>query len=630
MVQASPPQLNAAVFTGNMTALRQIDPRLSDCVAKLAASSQATLAVTRDGQISFCLAYPAAMTAPGGGSRWLGRTSIPAVRADALLDRFDAGLGNVLLPGIGQGFEVTLLLQRLARCRAVFVWEPDDEAVALCLQLHDWSAAFSEGRLVLLGGPLTALTATLTAWLEAHPGYLCPTRIMMWPWATPPELAEIRAVVQAAYESVEASRARELARLRQQLAETRPREILHRSDGSGVGQSGEGRSVLILSLQPREEVLALGDAIATAMSAAGEQTQYVAVRSAGDVHPLARIRQVTGTDGGLPDRAILLNATRQDVRDVLPDRVSAICWLETHAIPSSGLAGHIDDRDIIAVTHSRGHSRVLQAGIEPARVIVCPWPCLSSSRDPADLAAANRAIDVAIMADLPLASAERFGYDLPTHLQLWSTAVELLESRIDSFTDDQGELILTVAENRLRLKIDDPEVRRPMVETLSTTVANALLWRRLLHVLMQAGVHLAVYGHGWGEVAGGCWRGAMMSMQDRVSVAEQAKLLIHADVTGEVSSAALLAAGSGAVLLARAHPSDRRPGGLHTLFEHHRGMLTFRTAQDLARLTRQLVGDSAYRQRLARQAAETVVSKHTPRARLEVLKSCATSCSATS
>ncbi|HOW70497.1 MAG TPA: glycosyltransferase [Phycisphaerae bacterium] len=630
MVQASPPQLDPTVFNENLAALQRTEPQLAERVAGLARVIQAASGVTRDGQISFRVGCSRPDGRPSSREQWLGRTSIPAVRAAALLDRFDAGLGNVLLPGLGQGYEATLLLQRLARCRAVFVWEPEEGVLVLGLRLHDWAAAIAERRLVLLGGPVATLTTTLVNWFNVHPGHLCPTRILMWPWAAPPELAEIRAAVQAAYEIVEQARVLETSRIRQQLAEALSAVAVHDPAGGGTHVTGGRTSALVLSLQPRDEVLALGDVLAAALSTAGEQAEYVAVRSAADVHSLARIRRIAGIPGGPPGQAILLNTTRQEVRDVLPEPIPAISWLETHAIPASGLAGQIGDRDLIAVTHARGYARALEAGIEPGRLKVCPLPCLAIPSDPAGLANADRPIDVVIMTDLPLTGAERFGYSLPTHLQLWGTAIELLGAGIDGFTDEQGESVLAAAEKRLGLRIDDLEVRRPMLEILSTTVANALLWRRLFRALVQAGVKPAVCGHGWSDVAGHCWQGPMTSLRDRARIAGQAKLVIHADVTGELSHAALLAVGSGAVLLARAHPSDRRPGGWHTLFEPDRSMLTFRREQELTRLVRRLIGDSAGRRSLARLAAEAVKSQHTPEARLVALRSSASSCSSSS
>ena len=507
MDQASPPQVNPAVFTENLAALTRIEPPLADRVARLATSVEALPAMTRDGQISFRIAGVTPDGAPGSTAQWFGRTSIPAVRASALLDRFDAGLGNVLLPGLGQGYEATLLLQRLAPCRAVLVWEPDEQVVMLALRLHDWAAAIADERLILLGGALPDLTTTLVNWFAVHPGHLCPTRILMWPWATPPELAEIRTAVQIAYERVEQLRAQEISRIRQQLGETKPPAAAGNADRLGTGETGRRPATVILSLQPRDEVLALGDALTAAESASGGTATCIAVRSAGDLHSLARIRRMANMAGGPPGLAILLNATRHDVHDVLPDNIPAVSWLETHAIPSSGFARQVGDGDVVAVTHSRGHARALQAGIPAAKLVVCPLPCLSVSAEAAALANADRPIDVVIMSDLPLTNAERFGYNLSTHVQLWTTAIELLEQRIETFADEQGETILTTAEKRLGLRMDDPEVRRPILENLSTTVANALLLRRLFHVLIQAGLKPAVVGHGWSDVAGSHWRG---------------------------------------------------------------------------------------------------------------------------
>lgn len=189
----APLTLDDSILSRNLDALRKVDVPLADRLAGLdPADGHPRLLRTRDGQTNFRL------SSPDGHEYWLGWTSIPAVRAGALIEQFNPGDGNILLPGVGEGTEIAILLTKLKQDRRVFVWEPDGMAVRLALALRDYAVNLSTGRLVLLAGPLAELSSMLAAWLHRHPGVAFPTRMMMLPWHTPAETAEIRSAVEAA------------------------------------------------------------------------------------------------------------------------------------------------------------------------------------------------------------------------------------------------------------------------------------------------------------------------------------------------------------------------------------------------------------------------------------------------
>src|SRR5262245_56944229 len=50
-----------------------------------------------------------------GNRQWLGQTTMPTVRAKALIDAFSPGEGNVIFFGMGQGSEVRRLLDRITQ-----------------------------------------------------------------------------------------------------------------------------------------------------------------------------------------------------------------------------------------------------------------------------------------------------------------------------------------------------------------------------------------------------------------------------------------------------------------------------------------------------------------------------------
>ena len=189
-----PPPPDAGILQRNLNALRAVDPTLAGQFSDLNLSPfNPTPARTRDGKPSF------RFTRPGGQTEWLGRSSVPGVRAAALLEQFDPGQGNVLLPAFGEGTEVEELLKRLETHRLVFVWEPDLLTIRLALALHDYAAALQAERLIILRCPVENLDRVLTDWLWAHPKQQCPTRIMRWPWQSQAELDTIRSSVETAW-----------------------------------------------------------------------------------------------------------------------------------------------------------------------------------------------------------------------------------------------------------------------------------------------------------------------------------------------------------------------------------------------------------------------------------------------
>lgn len=189
------PPPDPAILERNLGALRTTHPDLAGRLAAIDLSPySATPARTRDGQLSY------RFTPPSGKTQWLGRSSIPRVRASILMEQFDPGQGNVLLPGLGEGTEVETLLHSLAPPRVVFVWEPDPVNIRLVLAIHDLSAALSAGRLVVLQCSTQDLLPTLTDWLVRRPAVQCPSRIMVWPWQSQAEMAQYRTAVEAAWQ----------------------------------------------------------------------------------------------------------------------------------------------------------------------------------------------------------------------------------------------------------------------------------------------------------------------------------------------------------------------------------------------------------------------------------------------
>jgi hypothetical protein len=101
--------------------------------------------------------------------------------------------------------------------------------------------------------------------------------------------------------------------------------------------------------------------------------------------------------------------------------------------------------------------------------------------------------------------------------------------------------------------------------------------------------------------------------------------VVHANATGRVGSVPLLAAGTGAVLLARTHPRDLESGGLHTLLAPGRELATFSTAREMCDTLGHLLADESARRSLSGRAYRRCRADHSPAGRLAALQAAATS-----
>ncbi|MGQ9649403.1 MAG: glycosyltransferase family protein [Phycisphaerae bacterium] len=604
MVQDDILNLDPLILERNLAALRDVDPELARQLADLPdpAGPPPILARTRDGRLSFRL------TRPDGSLGWFGRTSIPGVRAAALLDRFDAGKANVFFPGTGQGSEIEILLPRLGPHRAVFVWEPELAHLKLTLRLHDLAAAISAKRLVLITSPLEQLADALHQWLMKNPGHLCPNQMMMFPWQTPAEIAPIRFAVEQAYHKTEQDRQNVLLQVHKRW-HTIPRPQC---------PTNAPAHVLILALHALDEVWSTADALSAAATKLDWQATIADIRTPGDMHSLARAVRVLDSPHGPAALSILLDVVREQVTDVLPTGIPAVCWLSHRAD-----AFHRAQQDPVAVTSPVLLARALAAGIDQRRLSVCPPPCLGPVEP--DCLEQERPLDVVLFTDASPIEAAAIAPRLPAYAQIWKAAADLLAAQIETFTDDQAERILTRTEAKAGARIEEPQMREEILRNLSCVLAPSLLCRFLANQVKASGFSFRIHGPGWTAIFPEHGGPHLTTIRQKVNVLCRTKVVIHADVNGLLTGDSLLAAGCGAAVVARRHPSNALPGGLDTLLRPDREMITFLTARELIGAIRRLLDDPARRHELAAMAVQRCLADHMPEARLETLKAAATS-----
>ncbi len=596
---APPPRLSPDILHRNLDALRTVDEPLVRRIQAIdPAKSGWKLATTRDGQIGF------QREGSESGIQWLGRSSVPNTRAEAILEQFDPGRANVLMPGIAEGSEAASLLRTLGCHRAVFVWEDDLTQLSLALRCHDIADAIRNERLVLLVCNAAEVAGRLLDWLRQHPGHLCPERLMMWPWQTLSQLAVLRSAVESAYRAIEQERQTELARVR----------ALY-TTASAPDPSGP---VAILALHAREEIWSTAEGLADAAAAGGQPAIVGVLRGPADVHPLA-LAQKIAAHPCRPSRAFLLDVTRRSVRDVIGDELPAISWLSPLAGVPADLPDQIGPGDQVVVTTSHLRDEALACGVPQERLHVLPPACPAIVPTP-DLP--ERSSQIALVADLASLDPEQHGIRLPTHVQLWRAVRDLIEARIDGFRADRIEPLLQQAEEKTGVALEETAIRRAFVSALRKA-AQTLSCSFIVKSLRQTSLPLRVFGTGWTSPPAD--DANPVTLDRHLQIAQQSAVMIHVDVMGSRTAEALLAAGSGSLLFALATPFDDAPGGLATLLRPIDEYLPFRTVRGLTQLFEKLASVPDSDRIIAANAHARCRRDHTPARRLAALDAILTS-----
>ncbi len=588
----TPVTLDPAILDRNLSSLADVDAALAREIGAAAdRAPESVAALTRDAQINLRL------RTSDGKPAWFGQTSVPLARADALLDQFQAGNGNVFLPGIAQGMEVARLVQRLGRHRAVFVWETDAVNLLFALRLHELAGPIRDGRVVFVLTDPERLTEALVDSLAQRPGHLCPDRILMWPWYTLAGIAGCRSSVETAYHQVERQRASRLVELRAQL-KAKP--------ASGPADPPVGA---VLSMVPTPETQCLAGRLSDAAAEAGWRVTQATIRTPGDVHALARASRLLTEFPHRPAWAVLLDGCRAEMADVLPEQVPAISWFTGQSTMAASIGSRMGPKDRLMATHQAAADRAAELGLARDRIHIRPLPCLvPCDHEPPDWT--ERSIDIAILTNLAPTDAGSFGHDLSTHVKVWQAALDLLGKQRDTFTEGDIHRILEQAETRAGMRVEDPGGRRHMAELLSGPVATTLAWQSLAQLIAKSGFTASCWGSGWGAIQGVNHCGGLPELAGRQEIYRCAKCTIFVQPTGCVPLDLLLAAASGCAVFWKKHPHDGAPGGASTLLKPGEQAIHFRRHVDIvSQLNRILPSPDAWKS-LTHQAFGRCETEH--------------------
>lgn len=458
-------EVRGDVFSGNLAALREYGSSLIPLLEKVPLNKSLRACAARDGSTTY------AWEGDQGGRCWLGRTTMPGVRATALVEAFQPGTRNVLLQGMAPGHEAALLLRRLAPYQAVMVVSESPDEVALSLRLHDYSDDLRRGRLLIFAGP--DAWRQLESFLFVHDGFLTPERVLSWPWFTPVDIEHISRTLSELASRVAQHRAGRLAALRATAWE--------------VGPAESRASIVVLSNLPDPAVWRTAAQLELAAEAEGLPFRAFVLDRPAHVHPLA---VEGGIRAGRPTVVVLLDVLPDELPVALP--VGAVFVLLTHSRRlSPDWLERLPDSALLGVRTAAQRDQAIACGLAPSRVCLMP---LAASAVLASASRRDKGERIAVVAEGHDSSAAAVGLHLASHCRLWDEATTIIQERFETYDEEDAEVVLGTAERRIRIKIENGSVRQGLITRIRQVLIPVLVRRAYCLLLVKAGVDFDLYG----------------------------------------------------------------------------------------------------------------------------------------
>ena len=592
--------LDSEVYQRNIRALARQQPAECEQIAAVELNSGVTLVEGRDGTPTFRLLDGA------GRQYWLGHSSMPATSSPALLTEFMFGSGNVLLPSMGHGGEVKLLLARMAPHQAVFTWDADPLIPALALRLHDFSSDILKGRVVIAVGPQAA--EALNRVFEAYATHLPPIKIFGAPHLDSASLHELQthaeAVASRQYEAV----ARATAELAAEISARPPDPPSTR------------RRLMILSSVIDPEVTHVAEALAGAAEKADWScTAHTADRPA-HVHILAAAQKIRAL---APQAVVLLNQVKGEWGHLLDGAASCTTWCVSPSADRPELARHrAPDEPLYAATPSLAkqlasadpnHAEVRILGPAADRRLFCPVALDEEDR-------AQYGSDVAVILSAVDFSPEASGLKWDSHQQLLDEIIGLLRENPQRLDVTAADRLIESASRRLRITLDCGEVREQLARFISAGIAPTLTVLEIIRRLPVDEIRVKLWGSNWElhRPAASVCIGPPPSHEERNKIYNAARIIVHVRNDGWHRQHLLDALAAGASVLSQteqqsAPPTDPSWSALWTAVPR------FSAISRAATTIRQWLKDPAARAATVEPVRQTVLREHSIEKRLQTL-----------
>lgn len=533
--------LDAAVFENNLIAL--CDAALNgaaDLLRDAALPSDARMVQARDGRATVV------WTDGAGRTRWLGGTTMPDIRADGLLERFDAGMGNVALIGMGQGSLVRALLDRLSPVQAVIVVSESAADAALVLRVHDFADAIRAGRLLLFVGQ--SAWEDLSAYLLDHDGYLASERLLNWPWFTPSDVSQATERLSRLSAALARFRAdQRQALLHAHRSSLQPSAALPLRDHPAATDSR--RPVRLAVYCPHGDGIAATCARSLARAATTLDPEASAALSdhPSRRHPIVAARSLAGLR---PDWIVVVDAPREALPATTWAEARVAVWLTDSALVCEESIRRLSPRDRLIVPDEAGRQAALRLGVPADGVRRVP-----PGGDPQAVVTATPPfvnLDAAV-AGLRFASQQA----------VWEAAKRIARTRVGVWRDEAAEELLQAAMRDTGVRFDIAEVRDGLLQRI----------RRVLGPGVERNTYLEI----WNEAL------AAATAQPAEAARAIGRPAIFFPSGGRLERELLNAAAAGSILFVRNHPRQANTDGRASFLDPAGHVTVFSSPAELKR-----------------------------------------------
>jgi hypothetical protein len=565
------------ILAANLTALSRRQPdvakRLEDC----APDADALAVIGRDGSFTFRVQPD---------QHWLGHSSMPTVSATALTEAFNAGPGNVLLPGLGHGQEAKLLLDKLPAHRAVYTWEQHLIETALALRLLDFSRDIAAGRLVICVGDRPGIA--LQRAFERFPRHLPPAAIFVPPYLEPETIQILRTEVE------------EVATARHRALVAELNECVVRMEHAEPGDD-----LAILSLVASDGLAEYADRLKSAAEQQGLRCRSAVATGPDAVHPLTLAEVLADA---APQKLIWLNQHAESVGSFFSTQQPGTSWFFNPTLRP--VASHDDRPWFVTGPEWSGRS----APTDRAPGILPPTPRFEEIR-------ATPEIDVALVAQRGPQSAADLGLQWDSHQRVFEYVTDHLSQRPRRLSQDTASRLFEQACRHARFKLDVGEIRTRWVHTIRALMGPAATARQIIPALVAEGLTVRLYGTGWEhvpEIQGTENKPFPSNCTQRQQIIAEASLVIIIENDEWTDQHLIDAIGSGATVLWQRSDGDERREEMAELFKV---IPSFEFRADALEMARQLLSVTGSSR--MDQARKLIASEFSSTRRLNaLLRSC--------
>lgn len=589
MEQTCPPCAEPAVFESNMAALRSALPVTARRIWESQPPEALTLTTARDG------APTHTWTDPAGSLCWLGRTTMPVIRAEALVASFQHGGANALLYGIGQGETLRRLLLSMSTYQAVTVIEQVPWVLRVVLGLHDFAADIDRRRLTLFTGH--EAWDDCRAFFLSEEGFLTPQRMLSWPWFDPETIA------------LASDR---LADVQTTVAEDRAaRRDAPKPEKVTVADRPDRARIAVIAHAPDVSLHRLARRMQSAAESLDVSFRRFVLDDPRWVHPAAiekALRQFA------PTILVLLDTVPEASPYALP--TAPLLILSSHAGRlGEALLGRLPDSAMLAVRTHNQRQEAIARGLDPSQVVLLPPATTLCPRHKPSSYGSR----LCIWADEIDVSAKAVGLHLESHRRLWQAARKIIERRVDTYTDEDAEKTIGGAEKALGIRLSSDEVRSGLVQRVRDRLGPGLVRRAYCLTLARRGLAFDLYGEGWteDEILAAHHQGTRPPLAHEEDFPAHCGGLMFLDTSGTLSDRLLDGIASGLTCMVRRHPRDKTPDGIAAVLDADKHLVRFAARDECVRQASSFLSDPTRFVQRGTGAAEHILSAHTWHHRLE-------------